>query len=190
MELGATVCTPRAPACPRCPVAAFCQARERGDPEAFPAPKQKRERPQLSWAALALRRSDGALLFARRPDGDLFAGLWELPSAAAPERATALEAAALVLAHHQLRTSAAGALRALGSVAQTLTHRHVTLRLFAAAWKGALPKARESLRWIEPASGDLAGLGISSLAAKALRACGVVPPARPVRASAQLPLLR
>lgn len=39
MELGATVCTPRAPRCPDCPLGASCRARTLGTPEAFPQPR-------------------------------------------------------------------------------------------------------------------------------------------------------
>jgi A/G-specific adenine glycosylase len=181
MELGATVCTPRAPLCASCPLEKLCAARRHGDPEAFPAAKARRERPVLSWAALALRRSDGAVLLARRAEGELFAGLWELPSAEAPARSTARTAAALVLARHSLPARSAGQLEPAGRIEQTLTHRQVSLRLFAARWSGPLPPRREGLRWIAPRSGALASLGLSSLAAKSLKACGIAPPPRPGR---------
>ena len=84
MELGATVCTPRAPDCARCPLSTSCRSFPIGDAEDFPARTQRKERPLLRWAAVALRRDDGALLLARRPADSLFAGLWDLPSAALP----------------------------------------------------------------------------------------------------------
>ncbi len=43
MELGATVCTPRAPRCDACPLARFCKAHAAGREEAFPPAKQTRE---------------------------------------------------------------------------------------------------------------------------------------------------
>ena len=45
MDLGASICRPKAPHCPACPIAAQCRARALGSPEAFPAPKTKKERP-------------------------------------------------------------------------------------------------------------------------------------------------
>ena len=54
MELGAMVCTPRAPQCLLCPVAKFCRARQLGDPESFPEKRKKREAVQIVLAAAVL----------------------------------------------------------------------------------------------------------------------------------------
>jgi A/G-specific adenine glycosylase len=73
MELGATICTPRAPQCLLCPVNVFCSSR--GAEAARPQPARKRQ--QLCYA-LAQRNS--ALLLVQRPaDASLMAGMWELP---------------------------------------------------------------------------------------------------------------
>jgi len=78
MELGARVCTPRAPRCPDCPLARRCRARRAGDPEAIPPPTRRRAVPAVEAAcALVLRR--GRALAVRRPAEGLWAGLWELP---------------------------------------------------------------------------------------------------------------
>jgi len=79
MELGATVCTPRAPSCPRCPLSSSCAGR--GDPGSYPAPRPRpKTREERLSVALILR--DGKVqLFRRGPDG-LLAGMWELPPAA------------------------------------------------------------------------------------------------------------
>ena len=184
MELGATVCTPRSPGCPACPLRKICAARAVGDPESFPAAKPKKARPELHWAGLALRRADGSLLLARRPQGDLFAGLWELPSAPIAPLAPAAEAVRSILTHHGLPLRCAAGLAAAGVVEQTLTHRQVTLRLFSARLAGEDPTLSGSLRWVEPTQPALAALGISSLAAKALAAVGVAPPQRPGKVAA------
>jgi A/G-specific adenine glycosylase len=181
MELGATLCTPRSPRCGECPLAARCAAHAHGDAEAFPAPKPRKERPRLNWAALALRRSDGAVLLARRAPGELFAGLWELPSAEVPADAPADLAAAAVLARHALPPGCARTLRPAGQIEQTLTHRHVTVRLFAARVSGRAPPQRDGLRWVDPRSPALGALGLSSLASRSLRACGIAAPPRPGR---------
>jgi A/G-specific adenine glycosylase len=175
MELGATLCTPRAPRCGECPLKTQCAAGIAGDAESFPAPKKQRVRPELHWAALDLRRSDGAVLLARRGDEQLFAGLWELPSTEAPPAADAAEAARHVLRHHGLPAKAAACVEHVGRVQQTLTHRQITLRLFRARLSGRFPALGPSLRWIAPDAAAFSSLGISSLAAKALRACGLPP---------------
>lgn len=83
MELGATVCTPRAPACLLCPVLAGCAAAAAGDAEAFPRKSAPKTRPGETFtAALVIANDDAAspcVWLARRPDTGLLAGLWELP---------------------------------------------------------------------------------------------------------------
>jgi A/G-specific adenine glycosylase len=79
MELGATVCTPRRPACPRCPLAPGCAARAAGEPERWPPPRRRRavERRRLGVAVVS---ANGRTLLFRRPDDSpLLAGTWELP---------------------------------------------------------------------------------------------------------------
>jgi A/G-specific adenine glycosylase len=56
MDLGATLCTPRFPACPRCPLRAACAAAAHGDPAAFPAKEAKRPRRLRRGAAFVVLR--------------------------------------------------------------------------------------------------------------------------------------
>jgi len=74
MELGAVVCTPRAPACLTCPVVELCVTRGETAPKAKPARQNKRE------IHYALDRRDGEVFLVRRPpDTSLMPGMWELP---------------------------------------------------------------------------------------------------------------
>ncbi len=74
MELGATICTPRAPQCLLCPVSEFC--RSRGAEQA--RPQSPRKRKQLSYG---LVRKDSSIFLVQRPaDASLMAGMWELPA--------------------------------------------------------------------------------------------------------------
>ncbi|MFO0616531.1 MAG: A/G-specific adenine glycosylase [Polyangiaceae bacterium] len=78
MELGATVCTPKAPRCDACPVRASCAALAAGRVSELPVPKSKRASPTVSVQAFVV--SDGErVLLAKRPASGLFAGLWEPP---------------------------------------------------------------------------------------------------------------
>ncbi|MCW8132773.1 MAG: A/G-specific adenine glycosylase [Planctomycetota bacterium] len=79
MELGATVCTPAAPKCGACPWSAWCKARAEGTQDRFPIVPPKPERPHKHGAAAVIRRKDGRVLVAQRPDGGLLANLWEFP---------------------------------------------------------------------------------------------------------------
>nr|WP_210302350.1 A/G-specific adenine glycosylase [Rhodoblastus sphagnicola] len=76
MDLGATVCAPRAPGCLICPLARFCAARG-GDPRDFPKKPPKKARPFRRGAAFVLRRADGAVLARRRPERGLLGGMTE-----------------------------------------------------------------------------------------------------------------
>ncbi|NMB91008.1 MAG: A/G-specific adenine glycosylase [Chloroflexi bacterium] len=78
MDLGATVCTPKAPACEGCPLAELCQARALGVQEERPVLAARPEVPHIQVAAAIIQR-DGRLLIARRPSNGLLGGLWEYP---------------------------------------------------------------------------------------------------------------
>ncbi|MFZ0761661.1 MAG: A/G-specific adenine glycosylase [Candidatus Sulfotelmatobacter sp.] len=79
MELGATVCTPRAPDCLTCPVVELCATRGELAATTRPARQKKRE----IHYALDYRgrdRRDGEVFLIRRPsDASLMPGMWELP---------------------------------------------------------------------------------------------------------------
>lgn len=74
MELGATVCTPRAPTCLTCPVVDFCATR--GERASKPdTPRQKK-----SDINVLLARQNGSVFLAQRAqDASIMAGMWELP---------------------------------------------------------------------------------------------------------------
>lgn len=76
MDLGATVCTARAPACAACPVAADCVARQRGIVDRLPAPRPRRERPRRVAHLLLIENARGELLLERRPEKGIWGGLW------------------------------------------------------------------------------------------------------------------
>jgi len=78
MELGATLCTPRAPRCTGCPVASGCAAFASGEPEALPV-RGPRAAPRDVEAVAALLVRRGRALAVRRPPRGLLGGLWELP---------------------------------------------------------------------------------------------------------------
>ncbi|GIX12389.1 MAG: A/G-specific adenine glycosylase [Paracoccaceae bacterium] len=79
MDLGATICTPRRPACGACPVAGLCAARAQGIAETLPARAPRARRPERRGIAYVARRGDGAVLFERRPARGLLGGMLGLP---------------------------------------------------------------------------------------------------------------
>ncbi len=78
MELGATVCTPRAPRCDACPIADGC--RGRGEPSRYPAPRP-RPATSLERRAVAFEVRGGRVLLRQRGKGERMEGLWDLPEA-------------------------------------------------------------------------------------------------------------
>jgi A/G-specific adenine glycosylase len=80
MDLGATICTPKKPACALCPWMAACAARRRGDPETFPVKAPKKEGRLRRGAAFVVARSDGFVLVRSRPPTGLLGGMTEVPT--------------------------------------------------------------------------------------------------------------
>ena len=103
MELGATVCTPKAPACGQCPLRVGCAgaALESAGSSGFKVTDlpEKEKKPEKREERVAVRvverkggRRDGvpgppesSFLLVRRPEGGLLGGLWEFPSANVPD---------------------------------------------------------------------------------------------------------
>jgi len=79
MELGATVCTPSAPACERCPLAPACVAHTQDRVHELPHPKARKPTVAVELEVLLARRGD-ALLLERRPGQGRMAGMWQPPT--------------------------------------------------------------------------------------------------------------
>jgi len=78
MDLGATICRPKKPDCAACPLADGCVARDSGNPERFPAPKARRERPHRHGIAWWIE-GNGAIWLVRRPVKGMLGGMAALP---------------------------------------------------------------------------------------------------------------
>jgi A/G-specific adenine glycosylase len=78
MDLGATVCTTRAPQCGRCPLQASCAALAQNRVGELPAPRPRRAVPHRRTAMLVLRRG-GDVLLQKRPAVGVWGGLWCFP---------------------------------------------------------------------------------------------------------------
>ena len=160
MELGATVCLPRRPACGRCPVQIHCRAAALGLQEALPQ-KLKKATSQPLPIAFAYVTSRGGLLLRQRALDGLWAGLWELPSAHGPNAPAQLQARGYVLGEP------------LAEVRHLLTHRKVTATIYAARLPAGAER-RTLMAYPIPLSAPL-----STLARKAIVAArtAVLPPA-------------
>ena len=162
MDLGATVCTSRAPRCLLCPLRADCRGYASGTPEAFPAKPEKKPRPIRHGLIFWLERDDHVLLV-RRPPRGLLGGMRALPTGEWGDTPPGLSGA-----------PAAADWRVLDEgVVHVFTHFRLECRL-AAASVGA-QEARADGEWWPIA--DLASAGLPTLFAKAAailgrRGCG------------------
>ena len=84
MDLGATLCTARAPRCRDCPVSGDCKAFGSNSVAEFPSAKPARPPRELQLYLLLWRRGD-AVLLERRPPAGIWGGLWCLPQGGSTE---------------------------------------------------------------------------------------------------------
>ena len=151
MELGATLCTPRAPQCPRCPLRGRCVARRDGDPEALPVKTRRAARTPLAAVAGWIPRR-GRVLAVKRPSAGLLGGLWDLPGGELVDGESPPQALQRCLLEGVgLRVDS---LEPLGEVQQAFTHRDLTLQVFRCGSPQGRVRLRgfEAHRWLAPRS--------------------------------------
>ncbi len=163
MDLGATICTPRRPACALCPLMADCEGRIAGIAETLPIKAVKAERPTREGNAYFAVRSDGAVLLRKRPDKGLLGGMMEVPSGewSKNSRREGGNGEAPITADWD---------RLPGSVRHTFTHFNLELTVYAAlvaasdaAAYGRLPS---DARWV--AEDDIGDQALPSVMRKVI----------------------
>jgi A/G-specific adenine glycosylase len=124
MDLGATICTPRKPACALCPWRGGCRALALGIAETLPRKAEKAARPRRSGVAFWLVDDSGAVLLRRRAETGLLGGMMEVPSSewGAAVSSAAAKSAAPVLAEWRVLP---------GQVRHVFTHFELTLTVWA-----------------------------------------------------------
>jgi A/G-specific adenine glycosylase len=166
MELGATVCTPRAPRCADCPLARRCHAHRAGNADALPVKSPKRARRVVRIACACVVRA-GRVLLVRRPAG-LLAGTWTLPAVELGRGTGDARGESGARAATMAAGVSVAALSYRGEVRHVFTHRDVTAEVFRvepAAGRAAGRDGAET-RWVAP--GALATIGVSTFTRKTL----------------------
>jgi A/G-specific adenine glycosylase len=159
MELGATVCLPRKPACDICPLSSRCAALDQGLVDVLPEARPRRRPVDVSVAA-ALVEENGRFLLVRRPQGRVLGRMWEVPQ-------TSLESAGLpdltreLADRHGLHV-VPGPLRVRARHA--ITFRRIAADGYAARLAAPPPADTERVRWVHP--DEIAALPVSSLTRK------------------------
>jgi len=178
MDLGATVCLPRNPACEICPVAIHCLARRFGRQNSIPIPGEKAERPTVRRLYAVISRK-GAWLMGQRPKEGLFGGLWEFPGFDVPsgeEPIPFLERGVFKETGVPIRVK-----ESVTAFEHQLTHRIYAVRPFiaeishrAGRWRlKAKGEIYEKFRWIAPAA--ISRHGISAITKRILAESKVEP---------------
>ena len=129
MELGATVCLPQParPRCDACPLARWCEARQAGIQQMIPAPRIRRApRPAHHHAVVITRPGGRHVLLEQRPDGGMWAGLWQAPTLEAA-RPCDVDSVA-----HGLPADAIATLRPCGDFVHKTTHRLIRFHVYRA----------------------------------------------------------
>jgi A/G-specific adenine glycosylase len=168
MELGATVCTPRAPSCLTCPVVELCATRGELAGSTNGAPQKKRE------IHYALDYRDGAVFLVQRArEAQLMAGMWELPEvdgpsgAKAPSNGAGQIAALKALRHPKAKRR--DSLQPRFTLKHSITVTDYTVRV----WHMSAP-SRAAGKWIPVEK--LARVALTGLARKILRKAEISPP--------------
>jgi A/G-specific adenine glycosylase len=161
MDLGATICTPKSPACVLCPWNNACTARARGDQETFPRKAPKRAGELRRGAAFVVLRENNCVLLRRRAESGLLGGMSEVPGS---EWSKDNEEAAMRRAAPKL-SPALPWRRLAGSVEHVFTHFPLTLSVYFAQVPRST-RAPDDMRWVSLA--ELPGEALPSVMRKVL----------------------
>jgi A/G-specific adenine glycosylase len=175
MELGATICTPRAPQCQICPVAKFCRARKLGIQELIPEKRKKRATVDVTLAAAVITDIRGKCFLLPPPKiardrtksddiPTLVSSMWHFPTVAVVKNA-----------EQELRKYLASVLRlrglpprftVLGKIRHTVTYRAIVMLPFRVEF-ARLPKLADSKKVLLQ---DFSSVPVSNLTRKVARA--------------------
>jgi A/G-specific adenine glycosylase len=125
MDLGATICTPKSPACGICPWRAPCRARRAGTAPLLPRKTPKKAKPVRHGRVYLGQRADGAWLLETRPEKGLLGGMQGWPGTAWVDLAHPLPDAPPPCAGDWRQIDA--------EVRHTFTHFHLILQVYRAS---------------------------------------------------------
>lgn len=157
MELGATICSPRDPACQTCPVKDYCRAYFDGTQPSIPRPKIRPQITETMEFLVAIRRR-GKFLLRRRPVGERWAGLWDFlrfelqnqfkiqPARESPESMLS----ELIATANRLSGMRVLVGDQFAELRHSVTRYRITLRCFVADWESGEPSPDNEWQWVSP----------------------------------------
>ncbi len=160
MELGALVCTPAAPDCGACPLAANCEAKRLGLQSAIPPKKKPPVIVEVSEVGIVIRHGDKLLVCKRPADAGRWQNMWEVPHAPRGDGEDVSAAAARVareLTGFEVEPGAE-----VATIKHGVTRYAITLACVEAALAGGAfaPGAYAEAKWVTPA--ELAAFPVSA----------------------------
>lgn len=158
MDLGATVCTPKSPKCLLCPLADFCVAKTKGQPERLPVRTPKKARPERCCVMFWLEKPNGQILLRKRPESGLLGGMTELPST--PWREGEWPDLDEIAAHQPVDIEWG---QVAGEAVHVFTHFRLTIRVVKGAARNG---ANADGFWVAPA--DFSGHALPTVIKKAV----------------------
>jgi A/G-specific adenine glycosylase len=168
MDLGANVCTPRNPSCPRCPLRRLCKAKGSGLQAKIPVSQERPILPQKHMTAAIILDRKKRLLLVRRPGSGLLGGLWKFPGGETGVK-EAVEESLVRTVREELGISIR-TVKAIASIKQVYTHLHVTFQVYRCATVHGRPESRQGQAWKWVSSEDLRRLALSKAERKILAA--------------------
>ncbi len=163
MELGQTVCLPRAPRCQSCPLRLWCKGFRVGTPENYPLPRRRRKT-EIRHMAAGILKAGPRVAVVRGLDEGLLADMWNFPAAFGKSPAEARKRL-----RENLRAILGTPVRLggpIGNVQHGITFRSVSARIYRVETGTRAPM--NSVRWLDLSSFDRAA--VSQLARKIARA--------------------
>jgi A/G-specific adenine glycosylase len=147
MDFGATLCTPRAPLCGKCPIASTCKSNLLGIQTQRPVLREKKPVPHHLVCAAVLIVENKALI-ARRPSRGLLGGMWEFPGGKVEPGETKPQALEREI-FEELGTHV-NVGDELGKYRHAYTHFRITLHAFFCTLNGEEPRALDAseIRWV------------------------------------------
>jgi A/G-specific adenine glycosylase len=151
MDLGATVCTPRNPACGTCPWQGHCAAYAAGTPADYPVKEAPRELPFQVIGVGVVFNAEGQVLIDQRLEEGLLGGLWEFPGGK-QEEGEAIEATIARELQEELAIEVSVG-EALIHVDHAYSHKRLRFEVHCCRWLSGEPQALacQQWRWVDPA---------------------------------------
>jgi A/G-specific adenine glycosylase len=168
MDLGASVCTPRRPSCPVCPVKKGCLALRAGIQDTLPSSRKRKALPNKDVTAGILTDIQGRLLLLQRPMKGLLGGLWKFPGGE-KEPGESLERSLKRSVREELGIRVKVG-KPVTSVKHTYTHFRITLHAFECEGTGSGLLARLGLNWKWLAPSELKRVALSKADRKIIAA--------------------